>query len=196
MSKLALQQQAESHALPSVRSAVALSEVVERLDAEARRGRLAGWMATETGEHGRRGSHGEPVEIGRLSDFGVPFESVLLVWARAANAGEPADGSVLRFERRIKPRVPLLVAVALVATVWPGITLTDSLLRTYWAGYDFATWMWYLPMTVPFVPLTMWTAWKRSNASGDLSARELIARIAEILDGVASESAAGTDART
>lgn len=156
--------------LPGVETELDPSVVGERLEAEARRGRFAGWNA----EQGPGG------QIGTLSDFGTPFESRMVVRAeRAADGG----GTLLRFERRIQPRVPLIVLVALIATVWPGVVLTDSILRTYWASYDYRTWMWYLPLTAPFVPLAMWSAWKKSDASGAHAARELIQRTAEILGG-------------
>lgn len=121
--------------------------------------------------------------MGRIADFGTPFESELIVRLSTQSANAEQPSLALTFDRRIKPRVPLIVLVTLIATVWPGVVLTDSLLRTYWTSYDFRTWMWYLPLTAPFVPLAMRSALKRSRASAEPAADELIARVAEITGG-------------
>lgn len=150
-------------ALPTVETGLSPVEIVNRLDIAARRGKMPGFV--------KGGSGGVTFS---LSDFGTPFESELLSRAEAAGGG---NRSTLRFELKIKPRWPWVFAIVLVLTVWPGVWLTDSLLKTYITSYSFPTWIWYLPLTVPFVPLGMWTAIKRSRASGRAEAMQLIERI-------------------
>lgn len=77
----------------------------------------------------------------------------------------------------------VVFGVILVLTVWPGVWLTDSMIRSYFTSYDYKTWMWYLPLTAPFVPWMMWSAWRRSRASALEEAVRLIERVRELTDG-------------
>lgn len=154
-------------ALPSLRTELSPAEVVSTLEGLAKRGKLAGFS--------RSSGRG----LFTISDFGGPFESVLTAEAAEGSNG----GTTLRFSTRFKPLMPLGFVAVLVVTVWPGVWFTDSLLRTYFTGYDYQTWMWYLPLTVPFLPLAWLAAVKRSRsaASGDLG--EMLPKIAAALKG-------------
>lgn len=165
--------------LPTVRTALPVATVVERLDELARRGRMAGFHAGPP-----KGVGSMPANVAfHVTDFGTPFETVLLATPRS-EGGQ----MVLEFSTRLRPLMPLVFLVVLVLTVWPGVWLTDSMLRAYFPSYGsfldgrgWGTWMWYLPLTVPFVPLSMWTAIKRSRASGYTEAKEIVQKIRGVI---------------
>lgn len=154
----------EVSGLPTIRTGLTVSEVLDRLESAARRGKLPGFA---------RGP-GSPAFM--LTDFGTPFESVL-----EAHAATTEGTTMLSFRLRMKTGLASGFLATLVFTVWPGVWMTDSLLRTYFSSYDFATWKWYLPLTAPFVPLAMWTAVKRSRRSAQSEGRELIQRVGAML---------------
>lgn len=162
----------DSRTLPRVDVLLSPVEIVARLETAARRGRLPGFH--RAGAEGRGGGTSDALFV--LTDFGTPFESVLEGLARAQGAG-----CVLTFRTRLKPLMPWVFTLMLVASVWPGVWLTDSLIRTYFPSYDIATWKWYIPLTAPFVPLAIWSAVKRSRAAGHAAAEELIRKIQGLL---------------
>ncbi len=96
-------------------------------------------------------------------------------------APRPADqGTLLRFDARIKPLIPLIFAVVLAASVWPGVVLTESMIASFFptsTAWRY-TWWWYMPLTLPFAPWAFWSALKRSRASIHDSAHRAIAKIA------------------
>lgn len=153
-------------ALPEVHTPLSPALILERLEAASRRGKLAGWQSPAT----------KPAPFGAsfaIKDFGHPFESILLGHTAESSEG----GTRLTFTTRIQPLLPAIYLVVLVASVWPGVWLTDSLIRTYFTGYTFNTYYWYMPLTVPFVPWGMWSAWKKSTRSARTDARELVERV-------------------
>lgn len=83
-------------------------------------------------------------------------------------------------------RMPWIYALLLIATVWPGVWVTDSMLKTYFSWYTIPTWWWYLPLSV--IPLPwMWRSFMhKSRAAADASAREVITDIAAAVGGTAS----------
>ncbi|MCC6322343.1 MAG: hypothetical protein IT438_13010 [Phycisphaerales bacterium] len=164
--------------LPSVRSPLAPQTIVERLDAAARRGKLPGWRSP--GPAAR--SSGTLFE---LTDFARPFEHTL-----RATADRYTGGTSLRFDIRPKPTLPVVYLIVLVVTVWPGVWLTNSMLRSYFTGYDWKTWMWYLPLTVPFIPLALVRAWRKSRHSAHAEALELIGKVAGAIEGQIEGAAA------
>lgn len=151
---------------------LAAEEILRRLDEAARRGKLPGFAAAAPGRE----------VLFTLTDFGSPFESVL-----AAAATAEGSATRLRFSIRLKPVMPAVFAIMLVITIWPGVWLTDSLLRTYSSWYmslpDWATYAWYLPLTVPFCPPAMLAALRKSRASAAAEAQELIDKLAAIVGG-------------
>lgn len=156
--------------LPRVVCGVSVDEAVASLEAAARRGKMPGFHRAES-------KHGAGVAF-VVTDFGTPFESVLV-----ARSNVVGVGCELRFETRLKPLMPWVFAIALILTVWPGVWLTDSMLKTYFTGYTWATWMWYLPLTVPFLPPAMWAAIKRSRTSARAEVLAMIETIGTALGG-------------
>lgn len=133
----------------------------------AKRGKLAG-LHTGTRD-----------AVFRVTDFGSPFESVL------AATREP-DG--LTLTRSLKRKLPAVYVGVLVLTVWPGVWLTDSMLTVYFDNTLIAkyTYWWYLPLTIPFVPLAIRSAIRKSVTSGRAEAGELAHKIAGLLGTAAS----------
>jgi hypothetical protein len=162
-----IQRAAGSGEFDPLRVELPAGAITETLEAAARRGKLPGY---------RKGLGGAANALFEISDFGTPFESVL----SAAGQAE-GERTTLRWSLRMKPKLPLVFLVVLILTVWPGWWVTDSMIRTYFPSYDFATWKWYVPLTLPFVPWAMWTAIKRSRASARLEAAELIGKVKEHL---------------
>jgi hypothetical protein len=104
-----------------------------------------------------------------------------------AETGE--GGTRLRFRTLLPLRLPLAVGLVLVLSVWPGVWLTDSMLVTYWGWYGarvaalpWLTYAWYLPLMLP-LPWVYKRVLDRSNEAATRSARELIGRMAGVLDG-------------
>lgn len=132
----------------------------ERLATASKRGRLAGYQA--------------PVEGADLAvaAHGAPFDATL-----RARLSEGA----LRFELRPLWRMPGIFIAALVLGVWPGVLVMDSLIPGEWGWIP--TWWWYVPLTALPAPFAWRTAWRKSKSSWDVSAREMIAKIAGELGG-------------
>lgn len=152
--------------LPTVRTALAPEVVLDRLDALSRQGKLPGF------ERGRAGLF--DVEV-----FAEPFDRVMISEAERTSAGE----TLIHLRTRAAKRMPLIYILVTVFTIWPGVWLTHSMLRTYFPGYSFPTWMWYIPVTVLPLP---WMARNMIRKSGTLaheSTKEQIARIAEAVGG-------------
>lgn len=140
-------------------------EVVARLDALARRGKLPECTLN-------RGNI-----VFSVQAYGAPFDSVLEGIARPGI--QP-----LRIDLRLRmlPKLPLIFALVILLTIWPGVWLTDSMLRTYFGTwYDFQTWMWYLPLTIIPLPWTLRGMVRRSRLAARLSAAEILADITPAL---------------
>ena len=155
---------------PSLRTPLAPDAVLESLDRASRKGKLPGLRLD-------RAAH-----TFALSDFGRPFESVLT--GTIAPDAPPAAGSRIHLHSRVKPTLPIIYAVILVVTIWPGILLTDSMLKLYFSWYTIPTWWWYLPLTVPFSPWAWWKAWKQSRTSAAVEGAELVSTLTATLDGI------------
>lgn len=88
----------------------------------------------------------------------------------------------------MKRLLPGAFLAVLVLTVWPGVWLTHSLLRTYFPGYGSPdalwspTWWWYIPLTALSVPLGMRSAMGKSRRTGAAEAGKLVEKIRAILD--------------
>ena len=150
--------------LPIIFSPLSGVEILARLDGAARRGKLPGFHK------------GQNDSLFHLADFGSPFESAL-----DATAVPTGAGTSLSFELRLKPLMPWVFVACLVLSVWPGVWLTDSMLKTYFISwYTMSFWWtcaWYMPLTVPFVPIAILQSLRRSRASAKHAAMELITKV-------------------
>src|SRR5262245_37853803 len=154
--------------LPALATRLGREEILRRLDGAARRGKLAGFVV------------GSGDDLFEVEAFSAPFEHVLV----ARMGGGP--GAPLTFRLRVLRKVPIIFAVVLVLTLWPGLPLTHSMLVLYFSWYRLGpvgTAAWYLPMTV--LPVLWWLprAVKKSRAEGAAAAKEQIIRLRELLDG-------------
>ncbi len=147
--------------LPIVRTTRSRDEVLGALESASRRGKLPGF-ARGTG----------PV-LFRVDAFGHPFEYRLEALAEQGTNGE----LTLRFRPVMASRVPMIFAAVIAVTIWPGVWVTDSMLRTYFSWYEYATWMWYLPLTIVPVPLMLRGMIRRSRAESHAAAMDLIDRV-------------------
>jgi len=167
--------------LPTIVSPVPAEQIPALLDAEARKGRLAGLVTNAEGS-GRQFA---------VRDFGHPFEGVLTgliesvrpATGDTTNDSAPVgDQSRVTFTLKLKPMLPIVFATVLIASVWPGVLLTDSMLKTYFTWYTIPTWWWYFPLTIPFIPFAWLKAMRRSRESMHTEAAEIVARIDGVLN--------------
>ncbi len=92
-----------------------------------------------------------------VTAFGQPFDHTL------RGRISPAEGgSSITFTLSMARKTPIIMAAIVLFTVWPGVWLTDSMLKTYFTSYEFVTWMWYIPLTVLPLPF-MWRKWHRQS---------------------------------
>jgi hypothetical protein len=159
--------------LAPVRTKLAAAAVVARLDALARRGKLAGFVPAKGGSG----------DLFYASAFGTPFDGELVcryetaVQGGSAGAGGSAGGTLV-FHTRLKPTIPWVFFALLVLSVWPGVLLAESLMASYFpAGWSVWTWWWYIPLTLPTVPWGMWWGLKRSRALVHDEAHRVVRRI-------------------
>lgn len=168
-------------ALPVVVTPLTADQALERLEKQARRGRIADF---------ERGAHGG---LFAAEAFGTPFDHRVV--AHAETSPHPTDPTAparttLRFELVRLRKLPAIFAAVLAFTIWPGSWMTDSLLTTYFEFYHawvtrwpWLTYAWYLPLTALPIPW-MWRAWStRSHAMAHASARETIDFVRETIDG-------------
>ena len=150
--------------LPTLRTALPASEALARLDRRARAGKLPGYMTL-----GAR--------TFRVDAFGQPFDGELI-----AAISDPGDDgrSAITFRLRTLRRMPVIFAVVIVFTVWPGVLLTDALIPGEWGWWP--TWWWYLPLTILPLPFAVPKLWNRSQAALRTHAIEQIGRIEKAID--------------
>lgn len=150
-------------ALPAIATPLDAGECSLRAERLSKQGKLAGY-APGPG-------------LFSCAAFGAPFDYRLLA--------EHTAGSV-RFRAQRLRKLPTIYAGVLALTVWPGVVLTHSLLNTWFSWYPqvwWATWAWYVPLTLLPIPWAWRTVARKSRASALGHAHEQIARLAQALDG-------------
>ena len=148
--------------------------IVETLLALAKRGKLAGYQPRP-----------EQGVLFLCDAQGTPWDRDLLGVVTASPDGKRQ----LAFTLRSRRRIPIIFAVVLAFTVWPGVILTDSLLATWFGFYStwslqmpWLTYAWYLPLTALPIPW-MWRSWMRkTDLSTRMHAHEQVTKIATALD--------------
>lgn len=140
-----------------VRAHLGAPEILDRLDTAARRGRLPGF-------HRGAGSF-------RIRIFGQAFERELV-----ASIAHDGGGSVIRFRLRLMPMMPLVFGITTLVTIWPGVWLTDSMIKAYYPPAQdwWPTWAWYLPLTVLPLPWAARSMWRKSQATAAEEVRKTI----------------------
>lgn len=148
--------------------------MLDQLEREARRGKLPGFERLS-------GPWCFEVEA-----FAVPFTGVMK--ARAEREGER---TVLRFQTRMGPTMPLVWLVIMLVTIWPGLPLTENLIEAIGPTWLWPyTIYWYLPLSVISLPLAIWSGLKRSKAMMHASAHTARSDVARAL-GLADASSTG-----
>jgi len=164
----------DADTLSPITCAMAPGDAIAALERMSKRGKLAGFRRIDD-------------RTFAAAAHGTPFDRELV---GAVEPAGPEGGSRIAWSMRWKRTVPTVFAASLVISVWPGLPLTDSILSTYWGWYSgvtsaggwLRTWMWYLPLTVPFVPIAWFGALKKSRRSSVEHARETVEKIGAALD--------------
>ncbi len=159
--------------LPVLTTTLAPSEVLDRMLALAKRGKLAGYAALP------RHPRGLPGAAFRVSAFGQPYDRELIASVAPDPAGQ--GGSRVEFESRLLRKLPAIVIVVTLLTIQPGMWLTDSMLRLYFSWYRIETWWWYLPLVALSVPM-LWKQFKRSEAAAHQDGLKVIEDIRAALE--------------
>lgn len=166
-------------ALPTLTVPMDPEAVVAKLDVASRRGRMAGFEA------------GPEDGLFLVDAWGTPFDHDLVA---TAEHGSPS-GTILRFALRLRQKLPIIHAIILILTVWPGVWLTDSMLKLWftwyytltqkpmfvWGGFEVLTYLWYIPLCVLPLPWFWKSIMRRSRRTSRQSALEMIGKIAKEL---------------
>jgi hypothetical protein len=152
---------------------------MEAFRTASRRGKLAGFRTLEPapnpGGSGAVGGAGAGRTLRCVCDiFGSPYDRDLFVTLEPS-----AGGSVVRLDTRLRRKFPVIVVVAMVLALWPGVWLTDSLLVTYFGWYPRAGWFtpaWYIPLTLLAVPVLL-KQFKSSEASAAAEAALVVRKL-------------------
>ncbi|MEO0477103.1 MAG: hypothetical protein AAF085_14200 [Planctomycetota bacterium] len=153
--------------LPEVKTPHDAAECVKRAKRLSTRGKLPGFVDT---------SKDGP---GLFTCAAFDYRLVIDHW----NIG--AFNAITFRAERLK-KLPIIYAVVLAITVWPGVVFTDSLLNTWFGWYPnpwWFTWAWYIPMTAFPIPWIWRSVANKSRASALLHGHEQIDKIIAALDG-------------
>jgi hypothetical protein len=148
-----------------IRTSLQAGEILDRLEQAARRGKLAGFTK------GGRGG------LFSVETHGHPYDGDLIA---SANFGRPDDGRIT-FQFRLRRKMPVIFAIVLLATIWPGVYFMDQLIPGEW-GLIRTEW-WYLPLTILPIPWMWRTLMHRSMTSNRTMAGEAIAKVAAAVEG-------------
>lgn len=159
----------DQETLPVIETTLDPSGVVDALKTMSKRGKLAGFQVG--------GESGSAV----VDAHGTPFDSDLVILS-ASNG----DQTQVSFQLIMRRKMPILFALILVVTIWPGLPLTESFMLSFgWyerlLGDSIQTWMWYLPLTMIPAPFAWRTAILKSKKSANQHAQETIERIRSVL---------------
>lgn len=154
--------------LPSLESPLSPEAIIDRLDKLSKRGKLAGF------------AKGMPPTLFEAAAFGNPFDYRLLALASPAS-----PGTKLTFSLKLPPKVPIIYAIVIALSIWPGVWLTHSMLITYFSWYKLSmlgTCAWYMPITILPLPWMYKKQFVGSRLAAAADAAELIQKIAPDLD--------------
>ncbi|HBS28996.1 MAG TPA: hypothetical protein DEB06_06000 [Phycisphaerales bacterium] len=141
----------------------------------SRQGKLPGFE--------RRPAEDQSARSFRVLAFGGVFDHELCASVRPAPSG--AGGVLATFSLRVLRKTPAILLGVLALTLWPGLPLTDSMLRLTFGWYDrlgVQTWWWYLPLWAISLP-PLRTQWKRARAEARADALKQIEKIAGAVRG-------------
>lgn len=151
-------------------------EVLEAMRGLSKAGKLAGFAESKQTQS----------ELFRVAAFAMPFDHELVAHAR-----DDAGKTLLAFAPKLLLKMPIAMIIVSVLSVWPGVWLTDSMIRTYFPSYDYNTNLWYIPLTVLSLVWYGIGSWRRSAREARESAHEAMLKIEAVLPGAKLTSAVG-----
>jgi hypothetical protein len=157
---------APSHSLPQLSTTLTAPEILTRLDAAARRGKLAGFHPAQS------------PDLFEVEAYSEPFDHTLIATAT------PGPDRRLTFRLHMLRRKPWIFATIIIVSIWPGLPLTHSMLLTWFTWYHLSqpmTAAWYLPLTVLPLPWMLRNWLRKSRAEAIQAANDQITRITELL---------------
>lgn len=160
----------ESWAPTTLSTQLPPEEIVARLLALAKRGKLAGFTAGRT----------EQPPLFTAEIHGAPFDRLLI-----AEASRDAGLTRLSLRLHTLRKMPWIFGIVLAFSAGPGLWLTHSMLETYFGWYKLSllgTTAWYVPLTVLPIPFMLPGMWRKSTAAAQEHAREVTATIAGAID--------------
>lgn len=151
--------------LPTLVTSLNSEQVFTRLLKLSKQGKLAGYVHQVGDSYATVDAHGNPFD----SDLRIQH-----------------TGHAVEFELAMRKKLPLIFAVLLVITVWPGLPLTESFMLTMgWyerlVSGSFETWMWYLPMTVLPIPFVWRSSMMKSVQSAHEHALETVDKVRSVI---------------
>jgi hypothetical protein len=118
----------------------------------------------------------------------VPFDYRLV--ATMTDLTEPTKGTHIELRLVRLRKMPVLFAMILAVTIWPGVWLTDSMLTTYFGWYSswtlsmpWLTYAWYLPITALPIPWMWKRMCQKSATEASISGGEMVESITQALNG-------------
>ncbi|MEM8834848.1 MAG: hypothetical protein AAGD00_03405 [Planctomycetota bacterium] len=160
--------------IPDLRSPLSPDDAIARLSKLSKKGKLAGF---ERQDGAPAGSHHFSAAV-----FGQPYDRVLL--ARITPDPDMGSGCVVTGECVLPRKLPTIMVVVMILTIWPGAWLTHSMLALYFGWYPNALWVtlaWYLPLTILAIPALL-RQFKRSEALAAHELATLVQTLARALD--------------
>lgn len=155
--------------LPCVATGLGEAQVLERLERLARDGKLAGFRVL-----GARSFE--------VSAFGEPFDRRLV-----ATLAQDGPRTRLNLKAPLVARMPVIYALIIAVSIWPGVWLTHSMLSTYWNWYgrwpEWVTWAWYMPLTVVPLFFMLPKMMRKSERACYEHAMEQVGKITEAVSG-------------
>ncbi len=155
--------------LPVLVTALESAQIPRRLDALARRGKLAGFRALTP-------------DTFTTDAFGEPFDHDLI--GAIEDAG---DRRRIRFHLRMRRRMVVVFAILCLLTIEPGRYLLDQFIPGEWNWID--TRIWYYPLTILPLPWMWHRMLRKSRRTSYEHALEQIERIRVALDASDAEPA-------
>lgn len=141
------------------------ARVIEALSTMSKRGRLAGYQTL------RQPSSSDPGGAYRVLAFGGIYDHEMLARVEPNGAG-----SRVEFKLRLLRKMPVIAVVLIVVSIFPGLQITDSMLKTYFSWYQFETAWWYIPLVVLTVPF-MWKQYRDAVKAVRIDAAEVIRKM-------------------
>lgn len=166
---------------PPLHTPLTPNEVVERVGKRSKAGKLAGYTLITPAS-----ADGATV---RVLAFGGIYDHELICAVTpgpggtggSGGPGGPGGGSTIAFDLRVLRKMPIIAAVMIIVTIFPGLPLTHSMLSLYFDWYTIQTWWWYMPLVVLMLPM-MWKQYKMARREALQHAQETIGKLRAELD--------------